>query len=251
MQRTTAGGSAGGRWPVRRAASAIRAGMSPGGRNTGSSGSTTTCSGGIRAASSSSLGQVSRLPGRRPGADRLLEQPQAHHVAQVPDRAVHPGLVGEVGRPARLGEDRLVQLDTHQGPGAAGDVREVAGPGRARRRRRRRCRASPPRSPAAGPRAARPHSPATSRQEGPRWPRPGWRSGGKSPRGRPARPISAAWPSPAPAMSSSCSGGRVGQLGPDLAGQPVGEQVGDQQQRRGAAGSCGVAPARRRAGRSC
>ena len=36
------------------------------------------------------------LPGAGPGADGLLQQPQAHHVAQVADRAVDPGLVGEV-----------------------------------------------------------------------------------------------------------------------------------------------------------
>ena len=56
--------------------------------------------------------------------------------------------------PAVVGEHRLVELEADQPPGAAGDVREVAGPRRARRRPPRRCRASRPRSPAAG-RAAR------------------------------------------------------------------------------------------------
>ena len=44
----------GGRWPIARQAAVIRAGMSPGGRNTGSSGSITARSGGTRAACSSS-----------------------------------------------------------------------------------------------------------------------------------------------------------------------------------------------------
>ena len=39
------------------------------------------------------LGVTRRL--RLPGAQRLLQQPQPHHVAQVADRSVHPELVGE------------------------------------------------------------------------------------------------------------------------------------------------------------
>jgi len=49
-------------WPVRRQASATRAGMSPGGRNTASSGSITDRSAGFRAASASSAGRSGGAP---------------------------------------------------------------------------------------------------------------------------------------------------------------------------------------------
>ena len=54
MQRTVSAGSAGTASSRSASQEAIRAGMSPGGRNTGSSGSITNFSGGCRAASASS-----------------------------------------------------------------------------------------------------------------------------------------------------------------------------------------------------
>ena len=60
--------------------------------------------------------------------------------------AVDADLVGEVRRPALLGEHRLIELHADQGPGAAGDVGEPFAGGRARRPPPMPCRASRPRS---------------------------------------------------------------------------------------------------------
>ncbi len=97
-------------WPAARQAAAIRAGMSPGGRKPGRRGRSTERSAG------SAAGRQQRAAGRRQARrsqsrSALLQQPQPHHVAQVPDRAVDAGLVGEVGGPALLGQHRRVQLD--------------------------------------------------------------------------------------------------------------------------------------------
>ena len=87
------------RLPGRRQASAIRAGMSPGGRRSGSSGSISRAArAGTAAASRSSRSSVDGDAVVLPGAQRLLQQPQAHDVAQVADGAVDADLVGEVGR---------------------------------------------------------------------------------------------------------------------------------------------------------
>ena len=129
-------------------ASAIRAGMSPGGRKRGSSGVDHGREGRHLGRGGQQVGQVGGQAGGRPRALALLQQPQAHDVAQVADRAVDAELVGEVGRAAVLGEHRLLELHADQRPGAAGDVGEPVGRRRARRRRPRRCRATRPRSPA-------------------------------------------------------------------------------------------------------
>ena len=63
------------------------------------------------------------IAGALPGPDRLLEQPQPHHVAQEADPSVDAHLVREVGEPARVGPDRRVELEADEAPGAAGDVR--------------------------------------------------------------------------------------------------------------------------------
>ena len=91
----------GGVCPVRTASAAMRAGMSPGGRNTGSSMSTTVRQGRDPGGRRRAARAGPRQAGLVPGADRLLQHPQAHDVAQVPDRAVDAGLVGEVRRAAR------------------------------------------------------------------------------------------------------------------------------------------------------
>ena len=62
MQRTSAGRLAGGACPVRGTAAAIRAGMSPGGRNAGSSGSIVGPPAGSSPAAMSSAGSCSGLP---------------------------------------------------------------------------------------------------------------------------------------------------------------------------------------------
>ena len=72
--------------------------------------------------------QLDAEPAQVPGAHRLRQQPQPHHVAQVADRAVHAALVGEVRLPAVLGEHRRVELHADQAPGAAGDVAEPVRP---------------------------------------------------------------------------------------------------------------------------
>ena len=184
-------------------------------------------------------------PGRRPArataqsADRLLQQPQAHDVAQVPDGAVDAGLVGEV-RP----------------PGSPRSAPAGPAPRRPATRCRRRCRRSP--GPAAGtaghgrrgvvradrdhrqrraasPAGARPAASAAVADDA----RRAGAAAGTARRAGPARRISPA-PRPARRDVEQLGGGGVGHLRADLAGQPVGQQVGDEQQRRAAASSCGV-----------
>ena len=102
MQRTTAAGSTGGGSPARSTSAAIRAGMSPGGSSEASLGSMTGPPAGQRAGRGEQRGQrPAATPGALPGPDRLLEQPQAHHVAQEADPSVDAHLVREVGEPAR------------------------------------------------------------------------------------------------------------------------------------------------------
>ncbi len=110
--------------PRRRQCAAMRDGMSPGGRNSGSSGSISERRPGTSAASASRAGRSGF-----PSPQRLLEQPQAHHVAQVADGPVDSALVGEVGLAARLGQHGRVQFDADQRPGATGDVGEPIGGG--------------------------------------------------------------------------------------------------------------------------
>ena len=97
--------------------------MSPGGRNTGSSASTTNRSGGTPPPRPAATPATAAAPG--PVALAFLQQPQPADVAQVADGPVDPGLVGEVGRPARLGHHGRGQLHADEGPGAGGDVGEV------------------------------------------------------------------------------------------------------------------------------
>ena len=130
MHRTSAGLVAGIGWSRRRQAAAIRDGMSSGGRKDGSSGSMTGPPAGSSPAATRSDGRSSGLPSSSQAPERFLEQPQPHDVAQVADPAVDATLVGEVPQPARLAQDRPVELDPDQAPGAAGDVREVALDGR-------------------------------------------------------------------------------------------------------------------------
>ena len=186
--------------------------------------------------------QVGGQPGLVPRADRLLEHPQAHDVAQVPDRAVDPGLVGEVGGAALLGEHRPVQLEADQRPGPAGDVREVVARRPAPRRRPTRCRASRPSTPAPTRAARRPRA--------------------RGPAARPGRAAAGAGVLSMPSRSArsvahvrrrrveQAGGRRVGHLRDPRAGQPVAEQVRDQQRPCGPrrAPPC---PARRPAGTPC
>src|ERR1035441_4318451 len=67
---------------------------------------------------------VGWLAGAPEGPDAILQDPEAHDVAQVADRVIDPALVSEVGTAARLGENRLLQLETDQRPRSRGDERE-------------------------------------------------------------------------------------------------------------------------------
>jgi hypothetical protein len=58
--------------------------------------------------------QAGWLAGGGPAAHRLLQQPQAHHVAQVPDRVIHSGFIGEIRPAAGVGEHRPVELDARK-----------------------------------------------------------------------------------------------------------------------------------------
>ena len=65
------------------------------------------------------------LAGGGPGVDRLVEQPEAHHIVQISYAAVDPSLVGEVCGASALAQHRVFQLDTDERPRAAGNVGEV------------------------------------------------------------------------------------------------------------------------------
>ncbi len=73
------------------------------------------------------VGQVVALATGAPGAPALAEQPQAHDVAQVADGAVDTEFVGEVGGAGGICEDGRVEFEAGERPGAAGDVGEVLG----------------------------------------------------------------------------------------------------------------------------
>ena len=126
----------------RRRHAAIRAGMSPGARNDGSSGSNTGPPARQRGGGLEQRLERLRRARPLPRPQRLLEQPQAGDVAEEPDRAVDPALVGEVRAPARLGEDRRGRLDADERPRPARDVGERVGRRPARRRPPTRCHAS-------------------------------------------------------------------------------------------------------------
>ena len=225
MHRTVSAGVSGAGCPRRRQASAMRAGMSPGGSRSGSSGS-------ISRRHGRHVGRLPQQPVERhgdavllPGAQRLLQEPQPHDVAQVADRAVHAQLVGEVGAPAGLGEDRLVQLEPDERPRAAGDVGEPVRPARAPPRRPTRCRASRRPTPAR----------ASSRRRGaprpaacpPGCPAPA--AAGSSPTSRP-RPSQISADHRRVRMSSSPVVEALVTSPTPCAGQPEAHQVGDHQQ---------------------
>ena len=111
----------GGSWPVARQCSVDPGGMLPGARNSGAS-----------AIDQYGERRARRPPRRAASAGRrspqialaLLQDPQAHHVPQEPDPAVHATLVGEVRLPRRLASAPALQLQPDQRPGARGDVGE-------------------------------------------------------------------------------------------------------------------------------
>ena len=125
MHRTSDARSAGGARPACRTACEILAGMSPGGRNTGSSTSNCGPPDGTSAAAASNPARSDGSPACSQRSERLLEQPQPHDVTQVADPAIDAELVREVGRPTRLGQDRPLELDSDEGPRPARDVGEV------------------------------------------------------------------------------------------------------------------------------
>ena len=178
---------------------------------------------------------------------RLLQQPQAHDVAQVADGAVDAQLVGEVGRagwprsaPARRARPRPATRCRRR-------CRRSAPLRRARRRRPTRCRASRRRHTGTGrqPGDVRHLGAAAARPRS-----PGSRSGGKQADGRArARSIRSGRPGRVRTSSSPVVEALVSSA-PTRAGQPVADQVGDQQQRCGAA-AARPCPVPRRAGRSC
>ena len=188
--------------------------MSPGRQEAGSSTSTT-----VQRRRGSPRPPPSRPPRsagalRRPRPDGLLQQPQAHDVAQVADRAVDAALVGEVGPRGwpRVSTGR-VELEPDEGPRPAGDVGEAVPSTPARRRPPTPCRGSPTATTGHG--AASPMAPSTSGRTA-RACSPGSRSGGRSV-GVDAEPL-------APGRSPSVRVGRVEQTG--------GRGVGDLGHRR-------------------
>ena len=156
-------------------------------------------------------------------------------------RAVDAALVGEVRRPARLGEHRCVELDADQRPGAAGDVGE---PGRVGRDphdgRGGVVRADGDhrgRAPAA------PSCRRGRRQQRRRARLPGADDAGQQAGRQPERAATRSTDQ-SPVRDVEQPGGRgVGDLAARTAGQPVAEQVRDQQQR-----SRPLSSARRRLG---
>ncbi len=202
MHRTSAGrdrrrraGRPRGRRP--RSAPACR----PAAGTTGSSGSMTRTAGRQLAGGGEQRRRGrSRRPVALPGPHRLLQQPQAHHVAQVADRAVDAALVGEVRRAAGLGQDRRVELDADQRPGPAGDVGEAGRPSAGTPTTADAVSCDP--TSVTARRGARPVALATSSRSGPSA-SPGSRSGGQDRAGQPERLDEVGRPSRAVAASSS------------------------------------------------
>ena len=107
MHRTVSAGVRGAGWPVRRQRLGDPGGHVARAAGTRVVGSTTGVRAGTAAASREQPVQVTAVPAASHVRRRLLQQPQAHDVAQVADGAVDAQLVGEVGPPAGLGEHRL------------------------------------------------------------------------------------------------------------------------------------------------
>ena len=151
MHRATAAGVAGTGWPDARHASAIRPACRPAAGTPGRPGRRPRRRPARAAASAQQRGQV----GDAPGPHALLQQPEAHDVAQVADRAVDAALVGEVGLPGRLGEHRRGRARPRPATRCRRRCRRSARRRPAPRRRPRRCRASrpPPRPACSGSRS--------------------------------------------------------------------------------------------------
>ena len=154
-----------------------------------------------------------------PCALALLQQPETADVAQEPDAAVDAELVGEVGRAGRLGEHRSVELEPDEGPGAAGDVGEALGGGGHRDHRGGGVVRSD-----RGDLGASVGGAASGARRLDR----GQSVGGD------AEPIEQVG-GPLPAANvEQAGGGRVRELGAERTGEPVGDQVGQQHDVRGA-----------------
>ena len=133
MQRTVSPRVAGGRCRCARQASAMRVGMSPGGRKAGSSASTTRvrtagCGGRrVEQALAEVVGPPQLAQATRCSSHRPITLRRKRIVASTP-----PSLVKFASRAASV-QHRRVELDADQRPGARGDV----GEGRAGGRRHR------------------------------------------------------------------------------------------------------------------
>ena len=169
--------------------------------------------------------QVELTAAQVPPPDRLRQEPEPHDVAQVADGAVDAALVGEVGPPAVLGQHGRIQLDADERPRPAGDVAEVrAGGGHADDRRRGVVRAD------GGEQRllVRPQLLAHGRRQR-RQDLPGGDDLGQQPGGQAQRLDQLRRPE-AGAGVDEAGGGGDRLLGGLAAGQPVAEQVRDQEE---------------------
>ena len=171
---------------------------------------------------------------RAPLPQALLEQPEPADVAEEPGAAVDAELVGEVRRPGRFGEDGRVELQADERPRSAGDVGEAVG--RRRHADDRRC----------GVVRADGHDRDTVRRLAPDLARClQRREAGR--RERRAGRADRSTTSPRADVEEPGRRG-VGELGSQLAGEPVGRAG------RGSAAAWRLGPkrsARRPAGRAC
>ena len=142
-ERTTSPGVSGAVWPATRHASRILPGMSPGARKASSSGSNSGTPGRRLCRERVEVVVVVRVAGRFPVAAALLDEPQAHHVAEQPDRPVDAALVREV-EPARSCR-RARARRARDRAATTCPTRAPPPPGRAvaRRRTQTRCRDQP------------------------------------------------------------------------------------------------------------
>ncbi|GAA5023585.1 hypothetical protein GCM10025734_80790 [Kitasatospora paranensis] len=168
------------------------------------------------------------LPAGLPGALALAQQPQPHDVAQIPDGVVDAEFVGEVRGPGGVAEDGPVEFQADQGPGAARDVREVGGGGRDGDDGGRGVVRGDGGDGSASRQAGvggdgRPQQPG---------PVPGPPQGRQEPRIEAERADQRLRPD-AGAGVEEPGGGGVRRLGADAAGEPVGQQIGDEQQGAG------------------
>ena len=138
MHRTTAAGVVGGFPPTASAAVAMRAGICPGGMNIGSSTSITGPPAGNSVAAASRAARSCGWPASDHARIDSCSSHRPHVLRRNRVRPSTPPSFVKLARPAAVCDDRPVELQSDERPGATRDVGEVAVDGGNRHDRRRR-----------------------------------------------------------------------------------------------------------------